>query len=343
MKKFKMMAVVIGYSTITNIAVAGLQTERAVVNDPTQNIAASVQFPTPVKGDLYIATKVGKQYLFLNKAGQFTPETSPFSQATEYSGKVPLFNIPAKGSAPGRYPLYQVVTNPGSNPLDFNNWVGGLGGLSTMNFTIGLPPEQSGDFNNDGFADNDLNKDGFYDDDLNKDGFHDSDLNKDGFYDDDKNRNGIRDNQENKTPAAVTPVAVAPVPVIPTAGFNNEGGSGNEGGFENEGGSGNEGGFENEGGVSVPPVPLPTPAPAPAAPAAGGTSIVAEGQAAYASCASAGCHGANPSFNQNRILKGRNPTVIIRAIAGNVGGMGFLRAVITADSANKISAYLNSK
>ncbi len=165
---------IIGCSAITSIAVAGLSTERAVVNDPTQNIAASVQFSTPVKGDLYIATKVGEQYLFLNKAGQFTPERTPFSQATEYSGNIPLFNIPAKGSAPGRYPLYQVVTNPGSDPLDFNNWIGGLAGLSAINFTIGLPPEQSGDLNNDGFADNDLNKDGFYDDDLNKDGLRDT-------------------------------------------------------------------------------------------------------------------------------------------------------------------------
>jgi len=287
MKYLKAIAMIIGYSAITNIAVADLQTSRAVVNDPTQQIAATANFPTPVSGDLYIATQVGGQNFFLKEGGQFTPNVTPFSQTTQHSGQIPLFNITAKGSAPGRYPLFQVVTKPGTDPLNFNNWVGGIGGLSIINFMIGLPTTESGDFDNNGFAD----------DDLNKDGYHDDDLNKDGYHDDDKNRNGIHDSLENKAP---TPV-VTPTPVVaPT------------------------------------PVVTPSPVVVPV------TNIIAEGQAAYGSCASSGCHGANPAFGQNRILLGRNPNRIINAIRGNFGGMSFLSAVITADSANKISAYLNS-
>jgi hypothetical protein len=289
MKYLKTMAIIISCSAITNTAIADLQTTRAVANDPTQRISATANFPTPVSGDLYLATQINGNFLFFTSGGQVTAEVRPFTQGGDYSGQVPLFDFPAEGIAPGRYPLYQVVTHPGTDPLDFNNWMGGLAGLSSINFIIGLPSEQSGDFDNDGFSDDDINKDGFHDDDLDKNGFHDDDLNQDGFHDDDLNQDGLSDVANIPEPA--------PEPVV---------------------------------------TPTPEPVVAPV------TNIIAEGQAAYASCASSACHGANPAFGQNGIQKARDPNATMGAIAGNQGGMGFLSAIITADSANKISAYLNS-
>ncbi|MDQ7089397.1 MAG: hypothetical protein Q9M50_01960 [Methylococcales bacterium] len=340
MKQLKIMAIVIGCSAITNIAVADLQTERSVVNDPTLRISAKANFPASVSGDLYIATQINGNYLFLNDGGKFVPEMIPFTQATEHSGQLLLFDFLAEGSTPGRYPLFQVITNPGTNPLNFNNWVGGLGGLSSLNFTIGLPPEKSGDFNGDGFADDDANKDGFHDDDANKDGFHDDDANKDGFHDDDDNQNGRHDGEENNTPVPTTPIVTAPINV----NCSNDNGSDHNGGFESDDDFENDDSFENDGGsddnCSNIPTLIPTSVPQPISTT--GNSIVVEGQTAYASCASAACHGANPAFNQNGVLAARTPSATMSAISRNKGGMGFLSTVITADAANKISSYLNS-
>ncbi len=316
MTQLKIIALAISCSAITNIAVAELQTDRAVINDSASRISATANFPTPVSGDLYVATQINGKYIFFTDKGEFLPTATPFSQNTEHVGKVTILDLPAEGSSPGRYPLYQVITNPGTDPLDFNNWVGGLGGLSKINFTIGLPTEQSGDFNNDGFADDDSNKDGFHDDDKNYNGFHDDDSDNDGFHDDDKDRNGHRDSEENNNLDPTTPININC--------------SGNESGSENDGSS-DDNCINN----------IPTPAPVPTTPVSG-NSIITEGLTAYASCASSSCHGANPAFNQNGILDARNPSATMEAIAGNKGGMGVLSAIITADSANKISAYLNS-
>ncbi|WP_174484235.1 c-type cytochrome [methanotrophic endosymbiont of Bathymodiolus puteoserpentis (Logatchev)] len=46
------------------------------------------------------------------------------------------------------------------------NWVGGLGGLSSFQYSIGLPPSVTNDLNNDGFPDDDKNHDGFHDNGL---------------------------------------------------------------------------------------------------------------------------------------------------------------------------------
>jgi mono/diheme cytochrome c family protein len=64
------------------------------------------------------------------------------------------------------------------------------------------------------------------------------------------------------------------------------------------------------------------------------------GKAIYAaSCA--GCHGANAALGGNNILNGaNNATLITSAINGNVGGMGFLSATITATKAADLAAFL---
>ncbi|WP_221898652.1 hypothetical protein [Bathymodiolus japonicus methanotrophic gill symbiont] len=83
-------------------------------------------------------------------------------ESQEYQGDLSLFDFSIDGVASGNYPIYQVVTQPGTDPLDFRNWIGGLAGLSVINFSIGLPVEVTKDYNHDGFSDDDFNKDGFH-------------------------------------------------------------------------------------------------------------------------------------------------------------------------------------
>ena len=87
------------------------------------------------------------------------------------------------------------------------------------------------------------------------------------------------------------------------------------------------------------PTPAPSPAPAPAPAPASNNSV--RGKALYsANCAA--CHGANPLQNISSILKGRNASTTLSAIANNKGGMGFLKSTIGASEATDIAIYLNA-
>jgi hypothetical protein len=53
------------------------------------------------------------------------------------------------------------------------------------------------------------------------------------------------------------------------------------------------------------------------------------------------CHTAVPANNVSGVLRGANsPTTINNAINGNVGGMGFLKGVLTSQDLSDIAAYL---
>lgn len=62
------------------------------------------------------------------------------------------------------------------------------------------------------------------------------------------------------------------------------------------------------------------------------------------SCANSSCHGANPSQNRNRVLRGANsPSTIQNAINNNTGGMGIYRNnVLTTVDVADIAAYLGN-
>lgn len=62
------------------------------------------------------------------------------------------------------------------------------------------------------------------------------------------------------------------------------------------------------------------------------------------SCANSSCHGANPSQNRNRVLRGANsPSTIQNAINNNTGGMGIYRNnVLTSVDVADIAAYLGN-
>ena len=63
------------------------------------------------------------------------------------------------------------------------------------------------------------------------------------------------------------------------------------------------------------------------------------GKSLYAAnCAS--CHGGNPAQNISKVLKGTSASNTLSAIAGNKGGMGYLKGSIGASEANDIAAYL---
>ena len=163
MHKFNLLpfAIATALISLSPNTFADLATNRAVVtNDGNERIIAKVKFQNPVNGDLYIATQVNGELLFLADEGSsFTTVVTPYRSHSHFSEDIDVLDISGQGINPGRYPLYQVVTLPGSDPLNFMNWIGGLGGLSTINFNIGLPVNLTGDFNKDGFFDDDNNHD----------------------------------------------------------------------------------------------------------------------------------------------------------------------------------------
>jgi hypothetical protein len=71
---------------------------------------------------LYIATEVNGELLFLVDEGNlFTTAIVPYCSNSHFSEDIDALNISGLGIAAGRYPLYQVVTQPGSDPLNFLN------------------------------------------------------------------------------------------------------------------------------------------------------------------------------------------------------------------------------
>ncbi|MGB3429817.1 MAG: choice-of-anchor D domain-containing protein [Burkholderiaceae bacterium] len=58
--------------------------------------------------------------------------------------------------------------------------------------------------------------------------------------------------------------------------------------------------------------------------------------------ACSGCHGTDPTRNDKKILNGRDPQVILNAIASNTGGMGFYKGLVTSVDAADIAAYLTN-
>jgi len=144
---------------------ADLVTNKAVLsNDGSENLTAIATFPEPVKGDLYIATQINGEYIFyINEGSAFSTIPTPFRANSQFIEDIQVLDQPIKDMAPGHYPLFKIITRPETSPLDFNNWVGGIDGLSRINFSIGLSAEESNDIDGDGFPDDDMNRDGYRD------------------------------------------------------------------------------------------------------------------------------------------------------------------------------------
>ncbi|MCX7089743.1 MAG: hypothetical protein NTV00_17035, partial [Methylococcales bacterium] len=138
--RIKPLFIAFGLSCLSVNSWAQLSSNKAVVNSINgDNITATVSFPTPVTGDLYVAADIGGgALLFIGKGATFSTTPTAFQSNGSFTTDLTVLDIPTAGIPAGVYPLYQVVAKAGSNPLDFNNWIGGFGGLSNITFTINL-------------------------------------------------------------------------------------------------------------------------------------------------------------------------------------------------------------
>ncbi|MEN8217506.1 MAG: hypothetical protein ABFS56_14280 [Pseudomonadota bacterium] len=135
--KHKILALILLTFSISSWS-SELYTPQTVLHDDNEKIVATVKFDTPETGDMYIATIFAGKLLFLSQAG-WTETPAPFKANETFQGEYPLFSVEAALLPPGNYPLYQVVTVPNGNPLNVDNWIGGVAGLNFLSFSIGLP------------------------------------------------------------------------------------------------------------------------------------------------------------------------------------------------------------
>ncbi|MCX7088602.1 MAG: hypothetical protein NTV00_11185 [Methylococcales bacterium] len=139
--KFKMkpLLLAISLSCISATTLAQVYSPRLNVNSINgDTVKALVSFPAPVVGDLYLAVDLGGKYYFMAANGALSLDKVPFQKNGNFSADITVLDVASAGINPGIYPLYQVVTLPGADPLNFNNWIGGLNGLSHIDFAINL-------------------------------------------------------------------------------------------------------------------------------------------------------------------------------------------------------------
>lgn len=114
--------------------------DKTILNSESGITTISVRFATPVQGDLYLATPFnGQLFFFADNGKKFTPEVSAFIKNGDFSAERPVLQLSSKDIPPAEYSIYQVVTYAGKTPLDFNNWIGGVNGLSELKLQINLP------------------------------------------------------------------------------------------------------------------------------------------------------------------------------------------------------------
>lgn len=294
----KALVMAVCFSLMSANALATLEADKTVLNK-TDRATVVARFKTPVTGDLYVATLINGQLNFIADQGKtLTTEVKAFQLNATYHGVVKILDVTALNIAPGHYPLYQVVTFAGKDPLNFLNWVGGLGSLHRLNFNIGLPTSATHDFDGDGFSDDDSDHDGYSDDDHDYDGNSDTcktpaNSRKKGHEDkDDDDDDDVKHNSATGTSATnCTSVPTTGTTTQPTRGSGT-----------NASGSGT-------------------------------TSDTSKGKALYVSltCSGGGCHTANPALNRNHVLNGRTLAGLKSAIAKNPEDMGFLRSTSDAD------------
>ncbi len=186
-----------------------LSTPKSVVGLDNDQIKIEIDFKTPTSGDLYLFTEADGQRIYLLADGQLSAEPIPHTANSTFSGHFEVYSLTTFPElSPRSYPVYSIVTVPGGDPTNIKDWVNGVTTMNKVGIQLGLPPEISGDFDGDGFADGDRNHDGFFDDDRNQDGYHDNDLDKDGFRetdadhdgfdDEDRDHDGFRDDDSNR-------------------------------------------------------------------------------------------------------------------------------------------------
>lgn len=120
----------------------GIKADKTLLNSESGIVTVSVSFATPMQGDLYLATLFnGQLFFFANEGKSFVPEVVAYIQNSKFSVDRPVLQLSHVGIPAGEYSIYQVVTQAGKTPLDFNNWIGGVNGLSELKLQINLPVE----------------------------------------------------------------------------------------------------------------------------------------------------------------------------------------------------------
>ena len=115
-----------------------LSSPQTVLHGDKEKVVATMAFPTSETGDVYVATKIGSQWLFLSQEAGWMTYPTPFLKNSLLQGEYPLFSVDAGLLSPGNYPLYQVVTKPNTDPFNQENWIGGTAGLNFLSFSVGL-------------------------------------------------------------------------------------------------------------------------------------------------------------------------------------------------------------
>lgn len=341
---FKPLLLAMSLSLITTAASAHLSTDKTVING-SNKATITINFPTPISGDLYLATMVKGEYVFFADQGKtLTPAVRPYLRNSTYDKSIKALVVSSVGIAPDRYPLFQVVTKAGTDPMNFTNWVGGLAGLHKLNFTIGLSNSAAGDNNGDGFIDDDSDHDGYADNKgtslcdsakSNKSKSSDDD-DKDDDKDDDNKGKGKDDDKSSSNSSSSSSVSSSCTPVVtPTPK------------------------------PTVTPTPTPSPTPKPTVtptptptpkptvtptptptpkPTVTPTPVpdVSAGKALFESVGCQGCHGTPPNLRIAIPQSKRNLAAISDAITVNKGGvMGMLKGTSTSDL-QAIADYLAS-
>ncbi|MDT8407280.1 MAG: cytochrome c [Methylococcales bacterium] len=318
----KPLALAFSVAMFTGSVTADVRLERSVVGNQSDDfVRATGVFNQTVAGDLYLAVGVGQSLLFFTADGQLVTSPEPIQSNQEFTGELPLLNLNVNGVPAGRYPLYQVITNPGADPLNFQNWIGGLGGLTVRNISIGLPTEVNRDFDGDGFPDDDLDHDGFHDDDRDRDGYSDDDSDRDGFHDDDRDgfdddsdRDGFDDDRDSFDDDR--------------DGFDDD--ASDRDGFDDDDDGDDDRNDDRDDDDFIPTGPI-------------NQSSAELGRELYvrSGCAASTCHDADPRRNVNDVLDGRDWRETRESIDKNEGGMGFLNFLTDAEL-QQIAEYLRA-
>ncbi|NOT86518.1 MAG: hypothetical protein HOP02_17430 [Methylococcaceae bacterium] len=141
MNNFNIKPLVIGagLSLVTMGVSAQLITSKSVLNK-TDSAVISAKFDEAVTGDLYLTTTInGKLVFFADQGKTLTDKALPYQKEGVFNANLDVLTISAQDFPANQYTFYEVITTPGGDPLDFNNWVGGLNGLYSLTVDINLP------------------------------------------------------------------------------------------------------------------------------------------------------------------------------------------------------------
>ena len=151
------------FSHVTCFAETQLLTPNPVLYNNAVALEINLHLTTPLTGDLYLATQlpIDPQLVFITPTKGLQNEPTPYLAKQTFTGDSTLLSIASEGMPVGIYPVYQIITQVGASPFDPKSW---LTALNLLQFSVGLPPHITGDYNSDGLADGDCNGNGLADD-----------------------------------------------------------------------------------------------------------------------------------------------------------------------------------